>query len=1167
VNEFAHLHLHTEFSLLDGMGRIDEYVSRAQQLGLKHMAVTDHGVMYAALEWYQAGVAAGLHPIIGMEAYLSEAPIAKRERKSYHLLLLAENDTGYRNLLKLASIAALEGFYYRPRIDMALLQRYSEGIIATSACLGGPVANNFLHGDPVKARRYAGELAEIFGPERFFIEIQDHGLKEQIQVNKDLIPLARDLNLPLVATNDVHYCSEHDAAAQDVLVCVQTNTTIHDPKRLKSESNQLFLKGPDEMARLFGGTPEALTNTIRIAEMCNVDLGFKGYHLPEFEVPEGFTDATYLRHLCETGAMERYGTLDGEVGERLNYELGVIESMGFTSYFLITWDFVNFAKNNGILVGPGRGSAAGSIVCYSLNITGLDPLHHRLIFERFLNPSRISMPDIDIDFADDRRHEVIEYVVRKYGDDRVAQIVTFGTLKAKAAVRDVGRAMGLSFADTDRVARLIPTDPKMTIDIALESVPELAKLLDQESQLRELVDTAKKVEGLARHSSTHAAGVVISREPLMEHLPLQRAGGKSEGEVTTQFPMTQLEDIGLLKMDFLGLKTLTVIRKAIDLVREAGHDISLEDIPLDDPEAMAGLRRGETAGVFQLEGGMTTRMTIDVAPTAFEDIVALSALIRPGPMQMAPEFIARRHGRAEIEYLHPMMEPILKETNGVPLYQEQVMQIANVLAGFSMAESDGLRKAMGKKKPEEMAKYRDRFIDGCAKNEIGKKLAIEIFDMMERFSGYGFVKSHSAAYGVITAQTAYLKARFPVQFMAALMSTEMGATDKTVFNVVECRRSGIDLLPPDVNRSQLEFSVEDFNGKQAIRFGLGAVKNVGVGAVESILAARQAAPDRQFGSLEAFCDAVDWSAVNKRVVECLAKVGALSCFGERAATLASLESMIGAAQQRQKAAARGQMDLFGAMPEIVPAGSAARLAEVPAADRKQLLVWEKELLGLYLTSHPLMDVTGQGAPDGYLQVAEMLERPGGTKVSFLGMITGVRRITTKNNRTMAVMEVEDLTGSIEVVAFPDCYEQHAALIQEDAILNFSAKVDERGERQQLILDVVTTELPILRQPPTQYPPVIIALPTSSDVWQDINAMQAIDDILKRHEGPHPVLVEVATGADIVRLQSRSRRVEWSSLLEQELAAVLGVKSAYLEDGDAAGTATIEAETRELQEVA
>ncbi|MDQ3541020.1 MAG: DNA polymerase III subunit alpha, partial [Chloroflexota bacterium] len=650
MSEFAHLHLHTEFSLLDGMGRIDEYVSRAQELGIHHMAVTDHGVMYAALDWYQAAVAGGIHPIIGMEAYLAEGPIAKRERKSYHLLLLAENQTGYRNLLKLASIASLDGFYYRPRIDMELLQRYHEGIIATSACLGGPVANNLLHHSPDKARHYAGSLSEIFGKDRFYIEIQDHGLPEQIQVNKDLIPLARELNLPLVATNDVHYCSEHDAPAQDVLVCVQTNTTLQDPKRLKSDTNQLFLKSAEEMARLFGDVPESLTNTIRIAQMCSLDLGFKGYQLPEFDVPDGFTAETYLRHLCEKGAMERYGTIQGVVGERLDYELGVINSMGFTSYFLITWDFVNFAKTNDILVGPGRGSAAGSIVTYCLNVTGLDPLKYELIFERFLNPSRISMPDIDIDFADDRRGEVIDYVVKKYGDDRVAQIVTFGTLKAKAAVRDVGRAMGIGFAEIDRVAKLIPIDPKMTIDLALKQVPELGTLLESSDELRELVDTARKVEGRARHSSTHAAGVVISRDPLVEHVPLQRAGGKSEGDITTQYPMAQLEGIGLLKMDFLGLKTLTVLRKAIDLVRATGHDISLDDIPLDDPKALELLRRGETVGVFQLEGGMTTRMTTDVAPSGFEDIVALMALIRPGPMQMAPEYIARRHGRVPVEY-------------------------------------------------------------------------------------------------------------------------------------------------------------------------------------------------------------------------------------------------------------------------------------------------------------------------------------------------------------------------------------------------------------------------------------------------------------------------------------------------------------------------------------
>jgi DNA polymerase-3 subunit alpha len=1138
-NEFAHLHLHTEFSLLDGMGTIGQYVARAQELGIQHMAVTDHGVMYAAMDWYQEGVKAGIHPIIGMEAYLAEGSISKRERKSYHLLLLAENDKGYRNLLKLASTAALEGFYYRPRIDMELLQKYGEGIIATSACLGGPVANNFLHGNPDLARKYAGELAEIFGKDRFYIEIQDHGLKEQIQVNKDLIPLAKSLDLPLVATNDVHYCGEHDSAAQDILVCVQTNTTIHDPKRLKSDTNQLYLKSPDEMALLFGHVPGALSNTMRIAEMCDVDLSFKGYQLPEFEVPEGHSPESYLRHLCEKGAMERYGTLDGDVGDRLNYELGVIESMGFTSYFLITWDFVNYAKNHGILVGPGRGSAAGSIVCYSLNITGLDPLKHRLIFERFLNPSRISMPDIDIDFADDRRAEVIDYVVRKYGDDRVAQIVTFGTLKAKAAVRDVGRAMGMSFADTDRVARLIPADPKMTIKLALDTVPELVKLLDQEKELRDLVDTAQKVEGRARHSSTHAAGVVISRDPLMQHVPLQRAGGKSEGEVTTQYPMAQLEGIGLLKMDFLGLKTLTVLRKAIDLANASGHDISLEDIPMDDPVAMEGLRRGETAGVFQLEGGMTTRMTIDVAPTAFEDIVALSALIRPGPMTMAPDYIERRHGRAPIEYMHPLMEPILKETQGVPLYQEQVMQIANVLAGFSMAESDGLRKAMGKKLPEVMAKYKDRFVEGCAANDIDKKLARDIFDMIERFAGYGFPKAHSAAYGVITAQTAYMKARHPVEFMAALMSTEMNSTEKTVFNVAECRRAGIPLLPPCVIRSGHEYSVEQVDGVSGIRFGLGAVKNAGQGAIESILASRAEAPDQQFATLEAFCDAVDWSSVNKRVAESLAKSGALDSFGERAAVLASLESLIGAAQHRQKASARGQMDMFGAMEVESGPISSGRLADIEPADRKQLLAWEKELLGLYLTSHPLMDWTASGAPDGYSQLAEIAERGPGSKAQFLGMVTSVRRITTKANRTMAVLDVEDLTGSMEVVAFPDCYEQHAALIQEDAILSFQAKVDERGDKAQLILDAATSDLPVPAVKEEIIPCVRVLMRASDDLWGDISRMQEVDAVLRRHEGMNPVEFDLVTGDDVVRLRSKSRLVEWSDQLRAEVEEVLG----------------------------
>ncbi|GIW03545.1 MAG: DNA-directed DNA polymerase [Thermomicrobiales bacterium] len=1000
--EFAHLHLHTEYSLLDGMGRIDEYIAKAKSLGMQHLAVTDHGVMYAAMDWYKAATKAGLHPIIGMEAYLAEGKATEKERKSYHLLLLAENDTGYRNLLKLASWASLKGYYYRPRIDLDWLQECRDGLIATSACLGGPVANNFLNNQPEKAREYAGKLAEIFGPGRFFIEIQDHGLKEQRETNRELIALARRLDLPLVATNDVHYCNQDDAPYQDLLVCIQTNSTLNDPKRLKSETNQLYFKGPEEMALVFGDVPEALSNTIRIAEMCTLDLGFKGYHLPHFEVPEGFTPETYLEHLCREGVKQRYGHDQGEVGARLAYELDVIRRMGFTNYFLVVWDFVKFAKDHGILVGPGRGSAAGSIVTYALGITALDPLKYGLIFERFLNPSRITMPDIDIDFADDRRNEVIDYVVRKYGDDRVAQIVTFGTMAAKASVRDVGRAMGLSFAETDRVAKLIPSGPGVTIESALEKVPELRALYESDSVVRELIDSARKVEGIARHSSTHAAGVVISRDPLVEHVPLQRAGGKSEGEVTTQYPMTRLEEIGLLKMDFLGLSTLTVLGKAVELARRKKPDLSLETIPLDDPKTYELLCRGETVGIFQLEGGMTTRMTIDVAPSCFEDLIALMALIRPGPMEMAPDYISRKHGRTPIEYMHPDLEPILKETYGIALYQEQIMQIANVLAGFTMAEGDGLRKAMGKKLPEEMAKYRGRFIDGCVAHGLTKELAAEIWDMIERFAGYGFNKAHSAAYAVIAAQTAYLKANFPVEFMAAILSTEIGNTEKIVVNVLECRRAGIDVLPPDINKSESDFTVEVLpDGKEAVRFGLAAVKNVGHGAVRAILEARSKQPQGRFLDLQSFCESVDWSVVSKRAVECLAKCGALDCLGHgpspRSWVISALDAAIAAGQQRQKAAARGQIGLFDAGGTAAMAAAPRLITDAREIPRKQLLAWEKELIGFYLSDHPLTEVVVAGM-EGVVPIVALPERAQGERITVVAMITGVRRIPTKTNR-------------------------------------------------------------------------------------------------------------------------------------------------------------------------
>jgi DNA polymerase III subunit alpha len=1147
--EFAHLHLHTEYSLLDGMGRSKEYAARAGELGIQHVAVTDHGVMYGAMEWYRTATAAGLHPIIGVEAYLAEGSARARERKSYHLLLLAENETGYRNLLKLSTLAQLEGYYYRPRMDLEMLAEYGSGIIATSACLGGPVANNFLHDRPDAARDYAGKLAEIFGPGRFFIELQDHGVADQIRVNGDLIALARTLDLPVVATNDVHYCRQEDAPAQDLLVCIQTNTTLNDPKRMRSESDQLFLKSPEEMSRVFQDVPEAVSNTIRIAEMCTLDLEFRGYHLPEFPIPSGYTADSYLESLCREGLQGRYGHVTGDVAARMSYELDVINGMGFANYFLVVWDFIRFAREQGILVGPGRGSSAGSIVTYGLGITALDPLKYNLIFERFLNPSRISMPDIDIDFADDRRGEVIDYVVSKYGSERVAQIVTFGTLAAKAAVRDVGRAMGRSFAETDRVAKLIPVGPGITIESALTKVPELRSMYEADDSVRELIESAKKVEGISRHASTHAAGVVISRDPLVQHVPLQRSGGKSEGDVTTQYPMAQLEDLGLLKMDFLGLRTLTVLGKAVSLLRADGHDISLETIPLDDPKAYELLCKGETTGIFQLEGGTTARMTVEVGPGQFDDLIALMALIRPGPMAMAPDYISRKHGRTPIEYIHPEVEPILSETYGVALYQEQVIRIANILAGFSMAEGDGLRKVMGKKLPEEMAKYKDRFTSGCGEQGIGKKLAADIFAMIERFAGYGFPKAHSAAYAVIAAQTAYLKANFPVQFMAALLSSELGNTDRIVALMAECRRTGITVLPPCINRSAVEFGVEKSDdGNVAVRFGLAAVKNVGATAVRSIVETRIAEPNGRFGSLGALCGAVDWSIVNRRAVESLAKAGALDELGGRGGVLAALEGAIAAGQKRQRASSRGQMDLFA-----IASGegdSPAPVLPATSVSSREILEWEKELLGTYMSDHPLTTIlqSVRRSHDGqsFCEIAHLEERTVGATVRLLAMVASVRRIITKSDRSMAVVMLEDLSGRIELVLFPDAFERLSEHVKDGAILDVRGRLERRGDTLQIVGESLSPDLPAVEQDVTQPDEILITFQRGADSWSEIKAMQQVDEILRRHEGANPVIIEVPTVTGHVRqLKSRTRSAEWSVILESELFTVPGVAAAAL----------------------
>lgn len=1141
------------------MGRIPEYIEQAQKSGIQHLAVTDHGVMYAAYDFYKQLSRAGLHPIIGMEAYFAEGKAGppppdasdqerKARRKAYHLLLLAENEKGYRNLMKLASNASLNGYYYRPRVDIEMLQQHREGIIATSACLGGPLSNNLLYERPDTARDYAGRLAEIFGRERFFVEIQDHGLREQLQVNKDLISLAKSFDLPMVVTNDVHYCNQADSPAQELLVCIQTNTTLSDPKRLKPETDELYLKSPQEMWDRFGELPDGLRNTMRIAEMCQLDLSPKGFQLPEFDVPSGYTNQQYLEHLVRSGAADRYDAGDRDVENRVAYELRVIGDMNLTNYFLVVWDFVRFAKENGILVGPGRGSAAGSIVTYCLGITSLDPLKHGLIFERFLNPDRLSLPDIDIDFADDRRDEVINYVVSKYGDDRVAQISTFGTMAARGSLRDVGRAMGMPFTEIDKVAKLIPVEPKMTIEKALDRSAELRAILESDKRLRELVDNAKKVEGIARHASTHAAGVVISREPLIETVPLQRAGGKSEGEVTTQYQMGLLEEIGLLKMDFLGLTTLTILGRAVDLARRKNPELSIDDIPLEDQKAFELLQQGDTIGVFQLEGAMTTRMTVDISPSSFDDVIALMALIRPGPAGGAAEFCDRKHGRAPVTYMHPGLEPILQSTFGIAVYQEQIMQIANAIAGFSMADADGLRSAMGKKKQDLMESYRKPFIEGAVAHGLTRDLADDIYSMMARFGGYGFNKAHSAAYAVIAAQTAYLKAHHPVEFMCALMTTDGDNHDRLVSDVAHVRRAGFDVLGPDVNASELDFKPETTSdGKEAIRFGLGAIKNVGKGAAESILQARQEQGNQAFQSLEDFCSAIDWTKVSRKVAESLGRSGALDCFGPRAVVLARLEQAISGAIERQRASAKGQLgfDMLGGQSlTTAPASdSITRTSDLPL---KQRLSWERELLGIYLSDHPVNDVVQRVGLQGRQQINDVEHRFPGDRVRIVGRINTARRILTKSNKTMAVLDFEDMTGSIEVVAFPETYATFQDAWEVDNIIEIEAKVDRRNDQVQLVCERVYDSIDALGPAPSTQQVHIVLSDAGTDTNRRIDEMQKVLAIVREHDGDDEVVIHLKVGDDVLPMRSRTLKVEWNDLLRSELEFLLGSEAVWVE---------------------
>jgi DNA polymerase-3 subunit alpha len=1055
MDNFVHLHVHTEYSLLDGASRIADLIGRAKELGMPAIAITDHGCMYGTVDFYKQALKQGVKPIIGCEVYV--APRSRFEKSAgtdtgayYHLVLLAENEKGYRNLIELVSRGYTEGFYYKPRIDREVLRTYSEGLIGLSACIAGEVPALFLKGDSAGARAVAQEYCDILGKDNFFIELQDHGMDEEKQVNVQLIQLARELGIGLVATNDLHYVRQQDAESHDVLLCIQMGKTVDEENRMRFPSNEFYLKSSSEMAALFDAYPEALTNTLLIAERCNVSFEFGVLHLPEFPVPQGQDAQGYLRRLCDEKLSWRYQEVTKEIQDRLEYELAVIEKMGYSSYFLIVWDFVNYAREQKIPVGPGRGSAAGSVVSYLLGITSIDPLQYGLLFERFLNPERVSMPDIDIDFCYERRSKIIDYVSARYGADRVAQIITFGTMAAKAAIRDVGRALNMTYSDVDRIAKLIPNELGITLKRSLEISKELKQSYDSEPLIKKLLDLAMAVEGLPRHASTHAAGLVISKYPLTQHVPLQNS---SEGFLTTQFDKDRVEEIGLLKMDLLGLRTLTVIGDALELVRKnRGITIDIEQIPLDDSEACLMLANGDTAGVFQMESSGMTNLVKELKPEHFNDIIPLVALYRPGPLGsgMVADFIAGRHGKKEIKYSHPLLEPILKDTFGVILYQEQVMQIASLMGGFTLGQADLLRRAMGKKKHDVLVAQQDAFIQGAEAQNIDRKIAQEIFDLMIHFGDYGFNKSHSAAYALVAYQTAWLKAHYRPEFMAALLTSVMGANDKIGFYIEECRRTGIAVLPPDINASGTGFTVDG----QDIRFGLAGVKNVGANAIASIMAVRE--QSGKFTSIIDFCSRVDMRVANKRVIESLIKCGAFDSLGrKRSQLLAVLEQAVDMAALRRRDLSSGQLGLFG---EDTVEATDVIYPDIPELLQENILAMEKEIIGFYVTGHPLdrfRDKMNSLTAIDKIAASDNLE---GQPVKIGGLIASAKRLTTKTGDMMCFVTLEDFTGQIEVIVFPRVFNKVSRFLAPDmAVVIFGRlSVNEEGSKV-LVQDIKPLE--------------------------------------------------------------------------------------------------------------
>ena len=1057
----THLHLHSHYSLLDGLSRIDEIVNRAKELNMPAIGLTDHGTMYGIIEFYKKATKAGIKPIIGCEIYISEnGMLDKRsgvDDKRYHLILIAENNIGYKNLIKIVSAAHLDGFYYKPRVDKNLLRKYSEGLIASSACLAGEVSRAIMANNYAKAKNIALEYQQIFGPNNFFLEIQQHlNLADQNLVTPQIVKLAKETGIPLIATQDAHYAHADDAHAHDVLLAVQTGNKLDDVDRMTMRDDNFSILSTDEMYEKFKSlgedvVAEAFENTCKIAERCSVEIKLGKTLLPKFPIPDNFTDdVVYLEFLAHKGLEKRYGNaITSEIKDRYDYEMGVIRQTGFASYFLIVQDFVNWAKNSGIVVGPGRGSAAGSLIAYLLNITNIDPLRYGLLFERFLNPERISMPDIDMDFDDARRDEVLAYVSDKYGKDHVAQIITFGTMAARGSIRDAGRALGFSYDFCDQIAKMIPLvvnqDKTGYLKKAMKTVTELKNIYETNNDAKTLIDAASKLEGVARHSSTHACAVVITPEPLTEYLPLQY--GSNEGDVITQYEMHAVEDLGLLKMDFLGLANLTIIQDSLDLIkRNYDKIINIDEIPQNDSKTFKLLQQAKTTGVFQLESSGMKRYLKELKPTEIEDIIAMVSLYRPGPMDLIPEYIARKNGKHKIEYLHPSLESVLKNTYGIMVYQEQLIEAVRVLSGFTRAEADVLRKAVGKKIKKLLDQQEGKFKEGAAKIGTPKNIADEFWTLVEPFNRYAFNRSHAACYATIAYQTAYLKANYPHEFMAAFMNSETGDVERIAFLIDECRQMGIEVLSPDINQSFQRFTVVNLDSKPAIRFGLTAVKNVGEHVVKNIIIDRE--HNGPFKDIEEFVSRIASKDLNKKSLESLIKCGAMDAFGERSVLLANMDNLLSYARDKQKHHSTGQVSLFGGSSEITM--PPLRLIPAEPVANWEKLMWEKELLGLFVSAHPLNEYQAQLALEKVTQIKDLNSRTGTVKIS--GIVTRTQKIITKTGKPMLFSWIEDLGAKIEVVVFPNVLERYPDSWKENSIVIAKGKINDRDGSLKLLCD-------------------------------------------------------------------------------------------------------------------